>query len=78
MKHLLLPLLAAFALPTAANAETFYLIYRDREMKSVISIPMESMEQCELSGSVLTTSKKINAGLTSSSDRKGFECIEGK
>ena len=46
MKRLLLPLLTALALPTAVNAETWYLlgsISGGRNWK----VPMPNKEQCE-------------------------------
>ena len=38
MKRLLLPLLAALALPTAVNAETFYLECEFEQTKRIIKI----------------------------------------
>ena len=49
MKRLLLPLLAALALPTAVNAETWYLLGKG-ERGATYSIPMESKEDCEEQG----------------------------
>ena len=49
MKRLLLPLLAALALPTAVNAESYWLILRI--VNSLEKIEMESMKQCEKQGS---------------------------
>ena len=52
MKRLLLPLLAVFALPTTAYAETIYLLLKDYrygggyEIEYVL-IPMPSIKQCE-------------------------------
>ena len=49
MKRLLLPLLAALALPTAVNAETWYLlgsVSGGRNWK----VPMPNKEQCESEG----------------------------
>ena len=47
MKRLLLPLLAALALPTAVNANShnYYLILRTGD--GSWTVPMESMEACE-------------------------------
>ena len=47
MKRLLLPLLAALALPTAVNADShnYYLILRIGD--GSWTVPMESMEACE-------------------------------
>ena len=49
MKRLLLPLLAALALPTAVNAETWYLLGSVRGAK-FWTVPMPSEEQCESEG----------------------------
>ena len=43
MKRLLFPLLAALALPTAVNAESYWLVL---EYDGMTRIEMESLEQC--------------------------------
>ena len=43
MKRLLFPLLAALALPTAVNAESYWLVL---EYEGMNRIEMESLEQC--------------------------------
>ena len=47
MKRLLLPLLAAIALPSAVNADShnYYLLLEDGDVSW--TVPMESMEACE-------------------------------
>ena len=53
MKRLLLPLLAALALPTAVNAESYWLVLRVDDEDSGVAlekIEMKSMEQCEEQG----------------------------
>ena len=47
MKRLLLPLLAAIALPTTVNAESnnYYLLLENGDVSW--TVPMESMEACE-------------------------------
>ena len=52
MRKLLIPLLAAFALPTAVNAESYWLVlrYEDPDGIALEKIEMESMEQCEEQG----------------------------
>ena len=53
MKRLLLPLIAALALPTAVNAESYWLILRVDDDDSGVAlekIEMKSMEQCEEQG----------------------------
>ena len=49
MKRLLIPLLAALALPTAVNAETWYLLGKFGK-EGTYSVPMESKEDCEEQG----------------------------
>ena len=52
MKRLLIPLLAALALPTAVIAESYWLILRvdDDSGIALEKIEMKSMEQCEEQG----------------------------
>ncbi len=50
MKRLLLPLLAALALPTAVNAETVWLVMN--ASSAMVTIPTKSMEDCEAQGKV--------------------------
>ena len=51
MKRLLLPLLAALALPTAVNAETWWLLVRGQTSQTVLNVPWEiptnSEQECE-------------------------------
>ena len=49
MKHLLIPLLAALALPTAVNAETWYLLGRANKANNW-TVAMPNEEQCESEG----------------------------
>ena len=79
MKRLLLPLLAALALPTAAihaNETAFYLVLGFSRNKvqgathSSIAIPVASMEQCEAQGA-LAMSRNTNEVNTR------YWCIEG-
>ena len=69
MKCLLLPLLAAIALPTAFNAETHWLIMRSTPSK-LIKIPTNNLEDCEASGV-----KYKKAKLTK---YPSYVCIKGK
>ena len=58
MKRLLLPLLAALALPTAVNAEVagYYLVgIADRKP---FVVPMKTLELCEEAGKKLGDNKK--------------------
>ena len=78
MKRLLLPLLAALALPTAVNAKEFYLI-----IKSVTGtlnttpsqagwvVPMKTMDGCEEAGQKLISSERFSGPVS-------FECLESK
>ena len=53
MKRLLLPLLPAIALPTAVNAESYWLFLRSTHASggpALEKIEMESMDQCEEQG----------------------------
>ena len=46
MRKLLIPLLAALALPTAVNAESYWLLL-SRQEAGFEKIEMASMEQCQ-------------------------------
>ena len=51
MKRLILPLIAALALPTSVNAETWWLVMRGKTNKSIAptvswTIPTESEQEC--------------------------------
>ena len=52
MRKLLIPLLAALALPTAVNAESYWLVIQTSAMQalSLEKIEMASMEQCQEQG----------------------------
>ena len=54
MRKLLIPLLAALALPTALNAVSYWLILQtgNNYSRSLEKIPMESMDQCEEQGEI--------------------------
>ena len=77
MKRLLLPLLAALALPTAVNAETWYLLGSSKER--AWTVPMPNKEQCESEGKRFINPKE------NLDDWKGhgvsyltYICIKGK
>ena len=73
MKRLLLPLLAALSLPTAVNAETWYLLIG--KGTGIVAVPMKSEEQCEQAGEDVTTFKEWKG------DGKVWfvvNCIKGK
>ena len=48
MRKLLIPLLAALALPTAVNAESYYLLVGTKGYRNW-TVPMASIEVCEKS-----------------------------
>ena len=73
MKRFLITLLTALTLPAAVNAETRYLLIGKGE--SIVSVPMESEDQCEQAGKEVTTFKEWKG------DGKVWfvvNCIKGK
>ena len=62
MRKLLIPLLAAFALPTAVNAESYWLVIRTMygEGRAMEKIEMPNLKQCQEQGEIYM-SKKFNA-----------------
>ena len=86
MKRLLLPLLAALALPTAANAESVWLILRygttggKNSGSALEKIKMKDKEQCELMGARWMGAKPTKAELKSNYQPKnfGYVCLEGE
>ena len=80
MKRLLLPLLAALALPTAVNAETWWLMaagrYNTTAPFSTWTVPFSSEKQCEAAGKKFMD-KEWNKKVLP--DRmKDYLCVEGK
>ena len=82
MKRFFIPLLAAFVLPTAANAESIWLVMRyatsiageDGVAAAVEKIEMKDITQCELMGAKWIASKaKPEQRATFH-----FACIKGK
>ena len=69
MKRLLLPLLAALALPTAINAESYWLVL---EYDGMTRIEMKSLEQCEEQGKKYMSSKR------GTKNNMHYWCLEGK
>ena len=77
MKRLLLPLLAALALPTAAKAESHWLIiqYMDKgDSSSFANVEMESASACEKEGRRWEDSPTQG----DRSDYRRFHCVIGK
>ena len=70
MKRLLLPLIAAFAFPTAVNAESYWLILFSVKT-GIEKIEMASMQQCEENGEKFKTMKAYTP-------HKHYICIKGK
>ena len=72
--------LMAVSMPV--QAETIHLLLKSRfwggnkgaSGLELLSIPMNSMDQCEEQGAYLISSKRFELGDT----RDAFECIEGK
>ena len=82
MRKLLLPLLAAIALPSAVNAESVWLVMRyatsiaheDGVAAAVEKIEMRDMSQCELMGAKWIASK----AKPEQRSTFHFACIKGK
>ena len=79
MKKFLLPLLASFALPTAVNAESIWLIIYGvvgytHGGGGLEKVEMKDMTQCELMGAKLISSQKMKINHAAI----GYECIKGK
>ena len=75
MKCLLLTLIAAFALPTAVNAESYWLILSSGAggSSALEKIEMASMEQCKEKGEIFA-SERIKFKM----NKKQYECLKGK
>ena len=81
MKRLLLPLLAALALPTAVNAETVWLLISSKGTHAMVKIEMESMEKCEERGYIWAskTTDLIESPQAQAWTLQGsWKCIIGK
>ena len=77
MKRLLLPLLAALALPTAVNAETWYLLGRANKANNW-TVPMPNEEQCESEGKRFLNNKNLNDWRGFGVSALSYICIKGK
>ena len=76
MKRLLLPLLAALALPTAVvNAETWYLMAKGGKGSTYSSIPMASKQECEAQGQRFIDAKNWKG---TGGYMLGYVCLKGK
>ena len=80
MKRLLLPLLAALALPTSVNAETWWLMAVGRKNAYATanwSIPTSSLAECEAAGQKFKEHEwkwRNNIIL----ERRDYVCVKGK
>ena len=77
MKRLLLPLIAALALPTAVNAENakYYLLADG--YKANWTVPMDSIELCEASGKRFINNKNW-ANKSSGKGALDYICVKAK
>ena len=85
MKRFLIPLLATFALPTAVNAESVYLVVKTitgtlmRGNGQLMVVPMKTMDGCEEAGQKLVSSERFIKGKFGKITRDiSFECLESK
>ena len=85
MRKLLIPLLAALALPTAVSAESVYLVVKTttgsmmRENGQLMVVPMKTMDGCEEAGQRLVSSERFIKGKFGKITRDiSFECLESK
>ena len=72
-RFLFLVLGLGMVLPTAANAESYWLVIIYRE-SGLEKIEMPSMAECEIQAAVYMSSKRFS----SDSFYRGFECLKGK
>ena len=73
MQRILFPLLASLALPTAVNAESYWLVMSAASMKSASleKIEMASMEQCKEQGEIFKTATYMKRNVQ-------YICLKGK
>ena len=78
MHKLLIPLLAAFALPTAVNAESYWLLIMKSGFHGVglEKIEMKSIDDCEKQGDLFINSMKEESD--SAAKYLYFVCVTGK
>ena len=74
MKRLLLTLLAAIALPTAVNAQTWHLLIKGSK-GSMVTVPTSSREECEQSGQKAIKGREWKGGAIVVFS---YNCIKGK
>ena len=76
MRKFLIPLLASIALPTAVNAETWWLMASGVSVGNANwSIPTNSEQECEFAGQ-----KFLNSSLLKGikPQYRGYVCVKGK
>ena len=85
MKRLLLPLLAALALPIGVSAETVWLVLSQSNTTIGVAfekIEMESMDQCLEQGEIFRTTRQSHKDKSTQGIRfkemLGFICLKGK
>jgi hypothetical protein len=73
LQRILFPLLASLALPTAVNAESYWLVMSAASMKSASleKIEMASMEQCKEQGEIFKTATYMKRNVQ-------YICLKGK
>ena len=76
MERLLLPLLAVLALPTALNAETYWLVinFTFATGSALEKIEMESFKACEEEGEKWKNSPRIK----NQRNINSYHCVTGK
>ncbi len=81
MKRLLLPLLAALALPTAVSAAEVYLLVTviEKIHPSTFIVPMKTLKGCEEAGLKLISSERFKyVSNTGHRLKYRYECVESK
>ena len=84
MKYLILPLLAALVLPTAVNAETWWLMAAGRHNKQAgstsytWSIPTSSETECEIAGKKFINDWDEGLAKGQYKSSLGYVCVKGK
>ena len=75
MKRLLLLLIAALAIPTAANAESHWLILMT-ETGGLVNLEMESQAECSNQGKAWLAQSERTMGYKR--NYMGYACLKGK
>ena len=76
MKRFLIPLLAALTLPTAVNAQTWYLLAKNSA--GTWTVPMPNENQCNTEGKRFNNNKNQNDWTGYNSNLPGYICVLGK